>query len=152
VPYAAWVARGLITQTDGNVVDYEVIQRDIEALYQQFNIQEVAFDRWNSTDLVNRLVAKQFTMVEFRQGPKSYHPAMQELERTYIAGKLRHGGDPVLAWCASNLVPRRDENLNMAPDRKRSADKIDDMVALLMAVGRAAVGNANEMDFSVIVA
>lgn len=74
-------------------------------------------------------------MVEFVQGPKSYHPAMQELERLYIGKRLSHGGDPVLAWCAANLVARRDVNLNMAPDKRRSPEKIDDMTALLMALG-----------------
>jgi phage terminase large subunit-like protein len=60
---------------------------------------------------------------------------MQELDRHYRAGLLNHAGDPVLRWCAANLVARQDVNLNMAPDKKRSADKIDDMAALLMAVG-----------------
>lgn len=144
VPYAGWVARGLITQTEGDVVDYEVIQRDIEQLHEQFDIREIAYDRWNSIDLVNRLLAKNMLMVEFRQGPKSYHPAMQELERAYVSGRVAHAGDPVLAWCASNVVPRRDTNLNMAPDRSRSADKIDDMVALLMAIGRWTVAPDDE--------
>jgi len=63
---------------------------------------------------------------------------MQELERAYISGNFRHAGDPVLNWCASNIIARRDANLNMAPDKKNSADKIDDMAALLMAVGLAA--------------
>lgn len=134
--YAGWVAGGLISQTDGDVVDYAVIEADIVAAHEEFLIQRTAFDRWNSTDLVNRLMAKQLPLVEFVQGPKSYHPAMQELERAYIAGNFRHGGDPVLGWCAANLVPRKDANLNMAPDKKRSADKIDDMSALLMAIGR----------------
>ena len=74
-------------------------------------------------------------MVQFIQGPKSYHPAMQELEKSYIAGNLVHGGDQVLQWCAANLVPRYDANMNMAPDKKRSPEKIDDMSALLMAIG-----------------
>jgi phage terminase large subunit-like protein len=60
---------------------------------------------------------------------------MKELERAYTSGKLRHGGDPVLAWCASNIVARTDVNVNMAPDKKRSPDKIDDISALLMAMG-----------------
>lgn len=41
----------------------------------------------------------------------------------------------ILNWCASNLIARRDDNMNMAPDKKRSADKIDDLAALLMAIG-----------------
>ena len=86
-------------------------------------------------------------MIEFIQGPKSYHPAMQALELAYMAGNLAHGGDPVLAWCASNIVARRDQNMNMAPDKKRSADKIDDMTALLMAVGVSVGAQEEERSF-----
>ena len=48
---------------------------------------------------------------------------------------MRHGGDAVLNWCMSNVVPRTDENVNMAPDKKKSTDKIDDACALFMAIG-----------------
>lgn len=135
VPYAAWVGAGLIEQTDGDVTDYAIVERDIVEAFERFRPAAIAFDGWNARDLSNRLVEQQLPMIEFIQGPKSYHPAMQELERTYVAGNLAHGGDPVLAWCASNLVPRYDANMNSAPDKKRSADKIDDMTALLMAIG-----------------
>jgi phage terminase large subunit-like protein len=147
VPYAAWVQAGLIVQTEGDVTDYAVIEKDIVDLADRFTPTEIAFDPWNATDLVNRLSERGLPMVEFIQGTKSYHPAMQELERAYIAGKLRHGGDPVLTWCASNIVARTDPNLNTAPDRKRSAEKIDDMCALLMGVGRliAADDDTNTM-------
>lgn len=135
VPYASWVETGLLVQTEGNVTDYGVIEHDILEVCERFDVQLIAYDRWNASDLVNRLVEAELPMIEFVQGPKSYHPAMQALERAYIAGKLAHGGDMILNWCASNLIARRDDNLNMAPDKKRSADKIDDMAALLMAVG-----------------
>ena len=135
VPYAAWTESGLLIKTEGDVVDYAVIEQVVMDAVERFNVQMIAYDKWNATDLVNRLVSAEVPLIEFVQGPKSYHPAMQELERAYIAGNLAHGGDPVLNWCASNIVARRDQNLNMAPDRKRSADKIDDMAALLMAVG-----------------
>lgn len=135
VPYAGWVASGLLEQTDGEVTDYAVIEQAVLEVRDNFNLQSLAFDRWNATEMVSRLIEAEVPMVEFVQGPKSYHPAMQELERKYVAGQLAHGGDPVLAWCAANLVPRRDVNLNMAPDKRRSADKIDDMTALLMAIG-----------------
>ena len=62
---------------------------------------------------------------------------MQEIERAYRCGDLVHGGDKVLTWCASNLIARTDVNNNMAPDKKRSPEKIDDMAALYMAVGVA---------------
>jgi phage terminase large subunit-like protein len=135
VLYTAWIERGLIVRTEGNAVDYAVIEADLRADFARFNPKAIAFDSWNAQDLCNRLIADNYPMVQFIQGPKSYHPAMQELERAYTAGNLNHAGDPVLQWCAANVVPRYDQNLNMAPDKKRSPEKIDDMSALLMAVG-----------------
>ncbi|TIE21000.1 terminase large subunit [Stenotrophomonas maltophilia] len=135
VPYAGWVAAGLLEQTGGEVTDYAVIEQAVLDVHERFNLQSLAFDRWNATEMVSRLVTAEVPLVEFIQGTKSYHPAMVELERAYIAKRLVHDGDPVLAWCAANLVARKDVNLNMAPDKRRSADKIDDMTALLMALG-----------------
>lgn len=135
VPYAGWIASGYMEQTEGEVTDYAVIEAAVLDARERFNLQAVAFDRWNATEMVGRLLDADVPMIEFVQGTKSYHPAMSELERLYIGKRLAHGGDPVLTWCASNLVARRDQNLNMAPDKKRSADKIDDMTALLMALG-----------------
>ncbi|KAA3597388.1 terminase large subunit [Stenotrophomonas maltophilia] len=135
VPYAGWVAAGLLEQTEGEVTDYAVIEQAILDVHARFNLQSLAFDRWNATEMVSRLVASEVPLVEFIQGTKSYHPAMVELERAYIGKRLVHDGDPVLAWCAANLVARKDVNLNMAPDKRRSADKIDDITALLMAIG-----------------
>ena len=135
VPYATWAEEGLLRMVEGNVLDYAVVEADVLSLCERFNVEQIGYDRWNASDLINRLVAEDLPLVEFIQGPKSYHPAMQALERAYVGGKLAHGGDPILNWCASNLIARRDQNLNMAPDKKRSADKIDDMAALLMAIG-----------------
>jgi phage terminase large subunit-like protein len=135
VPYAGWVAAGLLEQTEGDVTDYTVIEAAVMEACERFNMQSIGFDRWNAAEVSSRLLAADVPLIEFVQGPRSYHPAMQALERAYIGGQLAHGGDPVLTWCASNLVARKDANLNMAPDKKRSADKIDDMAALLMAIG-----------------
>lgn len=161
VPYARWVEAKLIDQVPGKIIDYAVVEKDILALTERFKPKTIAYDPWNIRDLVNRLTAKlpkkrnpkgeeKSIMEEFRQGPKSYHPAMVETERLYLAGNLRHGGDPVLNWCASNVVPRRDENLNMAPDRKRSAEKIDDACALFMAIGAMGVPKAEDGKFQLI--
>jgi phage terminase large subunit-like protein len=135
VPYGSWVESGLIKQTEGNVVDYRVVEKDIIDICDGLNLQSLGYDRWNAQDVSTTLLEAGLPLVEFIQGPKSYHPAMTATEVAYMSGDLAHGGDPVLNWCASNLVARRDVNLNMAPDKKVSADKIDDMVALIMAVG-----------------
>lgn len=135
VRYDKWVAGGYLEVTEGDVTDYRIVEQAVLDAYEMFNVQIIAFDRWNAMDLVNRLTEAEIPLIEFVQGPKSYHPAMQELERAYYSGNFVHGGDPVLRWCASNLVARRDVNLNMAPDKRNSAEKIDDMCALLMGIG-----------------
>lgn len=148
VSYAGWVADELIEQTDGNVIDNAVIEKRILEVWERFNIEQIGYDSWNAVDTVRRLTDEGVELVEFIQGPKSYHPAMQAVERAYLAGNLAHGGDPVLHWMASNLVARRNENLNMMPDKKRSADKIDDMAALYMAVGVLVATEGDGLDLS----
>lgn len=144
--YAAWVESGHLSRTAGDSVDYAAIEAAIREDVARFRPQAIAFDSWNAKDISNRLIEDGLPMVQFIQGPKSYHPAMQEIDRAYRAGDLVHGGDPVLRWCASNLLPRYDANMNMAPDKKRSPDKIDDMAALYMATG-VALGAVDEGNF-----
>lgn len=135
VPYAGWVAAGLIETTEGEVTDYSVVEARIREDIDRFGPQAIAYDRWNAAEIAQRLLADGHPLVEFNQTTKNYHPAMQELERAYIGKKVCHGNDQVLNWCASNLIAVKDGNLNMKPDKKRSPDKIDDMATLLMAIG-----------------
>lgn len=138
-PYESWIRSGWVTATEGDRVDYAVVREAILADVRMFNPVKIAYDPWNAQQLVTELTNEGIELEVFVQGPRSYHPAMQALDIAYNNGSLRHGGNPVLQWNAANLVPRYDVNLNMAPDRKRSADKIDGMCALLMAFGLAIV-------------
>lgn len=135
VPYAGWVAAGLIEVTEGEVTDYQVVETRMREDIARFNPLVIGFDKWNAQEITQRLLAEGHPLIEFGQTTKNYHPAMQELERAYVSKKIVHGNDPVLNWCASNLIAVKDGNLNQKPDKKRSPDKIDDMVSLLMAIG-----------------
>lgn len=142
VPYKNWIVGNYLIEAGDEVIDYGVIEEQILWAKQKFQIQSIGYDPWNARQLADKLTKAGVPMEEFIQGPKSYHPAIKELERAYMSGNLRHSGDPVLNWCAANLVVRVDENLNMAPNKKKAADKIDDMSALLMAIGKAQVEKA----------
>lgn len=135
VPYAAWTEAGIVEQLPGKVVNHDLMCAQIIDDCERFKVMAIGYDKWNAAQVVAKLDEAGIEMMEFIQGPKSYHPAMQEFERAYLSERFVHGGDPVLTWCAANLVARLDVNLNQAPDKKKSADKIDDMVALLMAIG-----------------
>lgn len=139
--YAGWVAGGFVTQTSGDVADYSQIEAEIRADIERFAPVGVAYDPWNAQQLANSLYESGYPMHKFTQGPFTFNPAMKALEREYSAGRLAHGNNPVLNWNAANLVIRYDANMNLAPDRRRSADKIDGMVALAMAFGLAVAAN-----------
>jgi phage terminase large subunit-like protein len=137
VPYDAWLRAGWIMATPGNVVDYEWIFADIDDDAHDYDLQEVAFDRWGASRVVTVLQEKGLTMVEFGQGFASMSPPMKELERLIRTHELEHGNNPVLTWMADNLVARQDPAGNIKPDKDASREKIDGMVALIMALDRA---------------
>ena len=131
--YAGWKAQGLIIETQGETVNQAVIKDKIVELYDRFQPIAVGADPWNASEVTRILqVDHSIEVQQIRQGAKTYHPAIKKFDETYYSGDLYHGGDPVLTWCASNLVMRYDSNMNQSPDKKNSANKIDDVVALLM--------------------
>jgi len=146
VPYRGWIQAGHLIEAGDEIIDYDEVVKVIVQVKQDFDLRMVGYDDWNAKQILKKLVDQDVPMQEFRQGPKSFHPAMKAVEEHYVAGKLAHGADPVLAWCASNLVARTDANLNTAPDKKRSLEKIDDMVALFMATG-ISLGDQSEKSF-----
>jgi phage terminase large subunit-like protein len=54
-----------------------------------------------------------------------------------MAGKIRHGGNPILRWHASNAVVRKDPAGNIKLDKEKSRKKIDGLSALVNAVAGA---------------
>ncbi|MFN8493830.1 MAG: terminase TerL endonuclease subunit [Caldilineaceae bacterium] len=137
VHYDTWVRQGYMVATPGNVVDYAFIRAGIEADAGQFDLQEIAYDRWGATKLVQDLMDAGLTMVEFGQGFASMSAPMKELEKLILSGKLAHGDNPVLTWMADNLVARVDPAGNIKPDKARSIEKIDGVVALIEGLDRA---------------
>jgi phage terminase large subunit-like protein len=139
VPYADWARLGYLTPTPGNVVDYDVIRRDLNALGQRYRITELAFDPWNATQIATQLQGDGFHVMEIRQGFRSLSEPTKHLAALVADHKLRHGGHPMLRWQARNLVVREDANGNLAPDKSKAIERIDGMVALVMALARVMV-------------
>lgn len=137
LPYDQWTREGWIRATTGNVTDYAFIKRDVLADKAKFDLREVAIDRWNATHLTNELQDEGVLMVLFGQGFASMSAPMKELERLYTSAQLEHGANPVLRWMFSNVVSKTDPAGNIKPDRAASTEKIDGIVALIMALGRA---------------
>jgi len=131
----AWEREGWLTVTDGDVVDYDSIRHQIDQDAQRFAVREVAFDPWNADHLVQQLDG--LTMWPIRQTIPGMTGPSKELERLLGERLLRHGGNPVLRWMADNVTVTSDSNGNIKPDRKKSTEKIDGIVALVNAIAAA---------------
>lgn len=139
VPYLQWIEEGFIKATEGDVIDYDVIRADLRELSEVFSIRQIAVDRWNSTQLTTQLTGDGFEVVPFGQGMASMSAPSKEFEKLVIGKKFRHGGNPVLAWCAANVAVEIDAAGNIKPSKKKSTERIDGIVSLVMAVGLAIV-------------
>ena len=137
VLYDVWKRQGYINTTEGNVVHYGFIEKFIEDLGERYNIKEIAFDRWNATQMVQNLEDMGFTVVPFGQGYKDMSPPSKELYKLLMEGRINHGGNPVLKWMAQNVVMHQDPAGNIKPDKDKSTEKIDGIVATIMALDRA---------------
>jgi len=139
VPYDAWVRNGFVTATPGNVVDYDYVLAQIAEDRETYDVQQIAFDRWGAAHIQTQIgeMGGEDLLVQFGQGFASMSAPMKELEKLILSHNLAHGGNPVLTWMADNLVARHDPAGNIKPDKEKSIEKIDGMVALIMALDRA---------------
>lgn len=144
VPYDVWAREGALQTSPGKSIEYEYVADHLRGVFDRFDVRAVGFDRWNMRHLKPWLAKAGFSetemerFVEIGQGFQSMSPALRELESMLLNEKVRHGNHPVLTMCAANAVVKSDEAGNRKLDKKRSAGRIDGMVALAMAASLAA--------------
>jgi phage terminase large subunit-like protein len=144
VPYDLWHAEGHLQLTPGKTVSYEFVAHYLRRMFQRYNVQKLAFDRWNFRHLLPWLLRAGFTeqmvkerFVEFGQGVVSMSPALRDLEQVLLDGALAHGGHPVLSMCVTHTTIVQDDAGNRKPSKRKSNARIDGLVALTMAIGVA---------------
>jgi phage terminase large subunit-like protein len=161
--YIQWIKQGSMIATEGDVIDYDAIRACIagpqvlqsfapgavetytgslkkwripeEGLASWFDIKAVVKDRWGSVGIGTQLQGDGLTVVDYGQGFASMTAPARALEGIVQERRLHHGGHPVLRWMASNTMVRTDPAGNIKPDKGKSTEKIDGIVALLMALG-----------------
>jgi len=139
---STWVKQGWLTTTPGNVTDYDFIEAQIERDRDRYLVSEIAYDRWNAQQLVNNLCSAGAPMVTMGQGFASMSAPTKDLQRLVLIGTaenpvIRHGGNPLLRWMVDNFAVAMDPAGNIKPDKANAGDKIDGVVALIMALSRA---------------
>ncbi len=136
VPLLTWARQGFVHLTPGNVVDHSFLYQKIKQLAQKYQVREWAYDRWNADALVQRLQEDGARVVPVGMGFSSLSAPMKYLETLVLSRKLVHGGHPVLRWNADNVQTEQDAAGNIKPSKAKSRQRIDGIVALVLALSR----------------
>jgi phage terminase large subunit-like protein len=132
--YSGWKLSGDLFVIPGDRIEQDMIRQKINDLRAVgWPINAIAYDPWNAESIRQGLESDGFDMVEFQQTIKNFSEPMKDIVSLASERRVRHGGHPVLRWNASNCVAHTDANGNIRPDKKNSIDKIDGIVAMVMA-------------------
>lgn len=135
--YQGWVKQDLIHVSDGSINDLELIQDYIKEDAQHYDTLAIAFDPWQAYQLASNLANEGLTMVEIKPTVQNFSEAMKEMQALIYQKLLHTDGNPVLEWMASNVVAHLDAKDNIYPRKENPENKIDGIVALIMALRQA---------------
>lgn len=144
INYDKWVAEGYVTVTPGNVIDYDFVKADILRIVADYDLRTSAYDRWNSSQTIIDLQNEGMECNPFGQGYGSMSAPTKEFEKLVLTGKIEHFGNPVLRWMLASTLVKTDPAGNIKPDKGKSTQKIDGIVAAIMALGEWMTAQAND--------
>lgn len=145
---AGWARQGYVVVTDGALTDFDVLADDMRIYCRRFDVQEIAFDPALSMYFAGKLLEEGLPLVEISQRAMFFTPALIQVENLVLEGQLQHDGNPVMTWMVSNLVVKQSKfNELMQPTKERPENKIDGVLSMLMALGRALTYERTEVSF-----
>lgn len=134
-PWAEWIRDEWLTVTDGNTTDIESIYKRVDEIIKEHRVIQFSLDGTNCRDFCTKLENEwRLNTFEFNQNCRKYNEPTRELLVALKEGRIINGNNPVLAWCADNVVVRYDAMEYMMPEKRKSVDKIDPIVAIIMAI------------------
>jgi phage terminase large subunit-like protein len=146
-PYREWARLGHLTLTEGNVIDYQTIKAAVLETVGRARVRAIGFDPWNATQLIVELGQEGVPCEPVRQGYASLSAATKELLALVVAGRIRHGGNPVLRWMADNVMVTTDPAGNIKPDKSKRTQRIDGIAATVTALARAMASEGDGMSW-----
>jgi phage terminase large subunit-like protein len=135
--YSGWARAGHLTVTPGDITDLQQIETDVYDDFRTYALQAQAYDPYQATQMAGNLLNRDVPMIELRPSVMNFSEPMKHIEALAIAGKLVHDGNPITTWMVSNIVCHHDAKDNIYPRKERPENKIDGVVAAIMAFNRA---------------
>lgn len=150
IPYDQWIREGYVMVTEGARLDHEKVAADLLELADRYSVQCVAADPWNIGSIASKLQADGVNVQAITQRTGTLNAPSKLLEAIVVEGKLRHGGNPVLAWNANNVAVYTDATGSIKPDKQKSREKIDGIAALVNALAVASTALDEQTDWNLI--
>lgn len=135
--YSGWAEEGLLHVTPGAMTDLNVVEEDLREDLSRFNVEAVVYDPWQATQMATTLSEDDTPMVECRMTVQNMSDPMKSVEALVLDRRLLHDGNPILTWMMGNVVAKLDAKDNIFPRKERYEQKIDGVIALIMAMGNA---------------
>jgi len=135
--YRNWQIQGWIEAAGDEVTDLDNFKIDVLELCKEYQVEEMPSDPNRAWGVFPALVKEGVPIVEYRNTVLSMSEPMKQLDAWIRDGSIVHNGDPVLAWAISNVTAKLDKKDNVFPNKENPNNKIDPVVAAIMAVGRA---------------
>ncbi|MBL4761408.1 MAG: terminase large subunit [Gammaproteobacteria bacterium] len=138
--YESWAIDGYLQTTEGDELDFGVIREEVKKALVDFNVLEIAYDPWRATQLMQEIkedANNDDIAIEYRNTVQNMSQPMYEVEAAVRSKRLHHDGNPVMNWMMSNVVAKIDAKDNIYPRKEKVENKIDGVISLIMAIGRA---------------
>lgn len=143
VPYDQWAAQGWIQPTEGNQIDYTVIEERVQEARKLYKVIELDGDRSFATMLWQRLEQDRLTCVDIPQQYAVLTDPMNMIEVLLRSKKITHEDHPVARWCFGNtsIVKNGNAQIKYVKERRGKnldrSKRIDLTVAWVCAMARA---------------
>lgn len=133
--YDGWVLDGRIIVTPGGRIDFDYIEEDLKDICRLLDVQAVPFDPFQATQFAGHMLEHGLPMIEYGATVANFSEPMKMVEADIISGDLIHDACPVMSWNVGNVVCHTDVKENIYPRKAIPENKIDGVVALIMAYG-----------------
>ena len=135
VDYRLWVEQGWLTVCPGKILDHDWYVAYLMNILPKYKVKGIAFDPWNAWELKSKMGRYEDVMEAYNQGIKYMYPPSKKIFELVKEHKLNFLNNPIIRWMFRNVVIYMDPNNNYKPDKGKSRNKIDGVVALCDAVG-----------------
>jgi phage terminase large subunit-like protein len=146
--YRGWVVQGHLTQTPGNMISLSQIEEETVEVAEKVKIEEIAMDAWGAREMAPNLQELGYTVIDVPMNVKYLSEPMKDIAALIDDGRFHHDGNPAFIWMMSNVEVKPDHNENWFPRKQSAEKKIDAAIALIVAHGRAMLGETHSKTIS----